>query len=283
MDEKTRGIMVVFDTDRLQVLGYVRKQIAVTISADLVAEVAKRLQPYGVRFSQYGYRMFETPSGKSMCLDYDNRETRDIASEVAKALERVIRETAIERAIQMGRQDSYHIVLGPEDVNLKELDDAITKGKQEAEERKKRKAEEERKEREREKAIAHMDKIVHDLGGELECGVGWVDAEIKHGPVSFDIPFDPAEWLQMSREDVEKMIWQGYAKKIAELEKELDESEAKNEGLRAENEKLRGIIARWCQLPEELQRLPDEETMELAKIAKGIQENDFEEDEEEDC
>ncbi|MBW2675512.1 MAG: hypothetical protein JRD89_19235, partial [Deltaproteobacteria bacterium] len=46
---------------------------------------------------------------------------------------------------------------------------------------------------------------------------------------------------------------------------------------------LRGIIARWCQLPEELQRLPDAETMELAKIAKGIQENDFEEDEEEDC
>ncbi len=272
VDERTEGLMGKFHTLDLQPIGVPAADIVVILRPELIAEVTKRAQQWQLRFRGVGWKILErvASADENICLDAAGEEGFTVAREVANTLEREIRKRAVERAVQMGRQDKYVIPLGPEDLDLKVLDEAIARGRQKYQEELQRRMREERERQENQRAIEWVRANVEGLGGKFECSPSRYYGTVKLGGVEWDVPNNTDELYKLTSKEILQRTWKKVGEKLAEQEEEIKKLRKELEEKERENGRLREIVRRWVSVPDDLKVAKHAEDLELARLALEI-------------
>jgi hypothetical protein len=135
MDERASGLTGKIETWKLQHMGITEAELAVELSSDLMAEIAKRGRKYGVALApvwkvrgkgaevilaedplRFGGRL----NGVALIAD-----DAEIAKRLAQYLREVFEESAVKKAEAEGPKDSYKIHLDVRDVDLSKMGEVI--------------------------------------------------------------------------------------------------------------------------------------------------------------
>ncbi len=228
-----------FHTLDLQPIGVPAADIVVILRPELIAEVIKRTAPWKLRFKHHG--LWNLLEGISIDTEEKNEEAVKVARKVTNALKQEIQTRATERAVQMGKKDSYMVSLGPEDLNLKILDEAIAQAKQEYRQELEGREREEREKRKREEAIEYVCRLVREMGGEFECGLYYTYGTVKLAGIVWEIENRPEILRELTPQMIFLRTLNELNNTMKNLQKEIENLKLENKQKNEENKRLREL------------------------------------------